>query len=147
MATGKLPETGKITLEKIEEDRWRFLADKGINEIRISAELERSPGYKVKVNLVIEKIILPGKRSESFNFVFDPIIGIEFSRGVTRLKEFFNDLMNQDCWILIGYIDGKNHGPIIINHYMRLKLSIYTQKLITETKDAKNSFSLINCLN
>ena len=140
---GKLPVTGFITLES-NEDNWRLLVKKLINELKTTAVLEREPGKKVRISLVIDFILPPDKMRTRSQCTSTTDLGKEISVGLSRTKEFFNDHINSKTWLFKGYIDGENHIPIFIVYYEIINTMIYTQKLATENDDHFFSKAMLN---
>lgn len=135
MATIQLPKTEKLILDSNEE-QWILLANGLIPELRTSALVEVSPERKVKVKIVLQKAFSPKHiRSSSQIRYHDGGLGKQIDSGLTRTKSFLADFFDKEMWLLIGYIDGQNKGPILITHYPSFG-SIYTQKLTGETNES-----------
>lgn len=133
---GPIPLTGMMILES-EESQWRLLTRKIINQINVSALIERSPGHTVRIRLVITKIIPPEDLRGSNNCKAETNLGAKVTNGMARSKEFLNDLFDKQMWLLMGYIEGEEKKPILITHYDLEKISlksftIYSQKLNSE---------------
>jgi hypothetical protein len=134
---GQLPKTGRITLESTEPE-WRLITNNIINEIQTSGLIERSPGDKVRIKLIINKIIPPETVVGSSICRVESNIETGMELGFTRTRKFLNDFIGQRIWIFMGHIVGEEKKPILIIYYEVIKVCIYTQKLINE--EAKTFF-------
>lgn len=134
MATIKLPATEKLTL-KSNEEQWRLLANRLIPELRTFALVEVSPGRTVEIKIVLQKAFYPEQIKNECKIQYhDGGLGKQVDNGMARVKGFLADFFDKEMWLLIGYIDGQNKGPILITHYPSFG-SIYTQKLNSETNE------------
>ena len=133
---GKLPETHFIFLEKSDEGQWRLLVRGLVNELRISALVEKEPGYQVRIQIVINEIYSPEQLKNKTTCHTDTNLNKNIANGISRIGEFFNDYLGKTTWLFAGYIDGEEKVPIVVYHYQVINMSVYTQKLKGE--DIKN---------
>lgn len=126
---GQIPPTHFIALES-EESQWRLLTRGLINELKTSGLIEREPGKSVRIRLVIKKIIPPEQRTEKNTCLTTGLEELSF--GLSRSNEFLHDFLGKGAWLFAGYIEGDEKKPIFIVYYATIKLSVYTQQLISE---------------
>lgn len=133
---GKLPITGLITLES-DEAQWLMLAKGLINELKITALVEKEPGMKVRIKLIINRILSPDMMSGYHVCSAQSNLGNDISMGLSRSWEFFYNHLEKNSWMFMGYIDSEEKVSILINYYKSVNIAIYTQKLKT---DQDNNF-------
>jgi len=131
METGKLPQTQFMELMS-NEDQWRLLISGLINEIKTSAIVEKEPGRKVRISLVIDMIIPPEYWKNKTICHVDSNVDKNIVNGISRTREFINDHLSKSAWLFSGYIDGNTKVPIVIIYYQSVNLTVYTQKLSGE---------------
>ncbi len=141
MKSGKLPMTQMMTLES-NESQWRMLIRNLINELKTSALVEREPGCKVRVNLVITKIIPPEQVRTMNVCISETTLGLNIAVGLSKSKEFLSDYLDKTTWLFIGYIESSEKVPILITYYQSINITIYTQK--TGVEDIKKFFPSLN---
>ena len=129
---GKLPVTEKIILES-NEDQWRLQVNDLVAELKTSGIIERELGEKVRIKLTIHKIVPPER------MWWEEIVSLktdsnqEFEESLRRSLEFLYGSLIKTAWLFYGYIDGEERIPVAIIHIQSINLSIYTQKLKTES--------------
>jgi hypothetical protein len=127
---GKLPVTGFIELES-NEAQWLMLTKGLINDLRITALIEKEPNIKVRVKIVITRILSPDLVFRSSSCTARTNMGVEISKGISRSWEYFANYISKNSWLLMGYIDSEEKVPILITHYKlsNENMSVYTQKI------------------
>lgn len=138
---GKLPISQMIELESNEE-QWRILASGIINELRMTAIVEKEPNYKVRIKLVIQKIIPPERVIKNNICRAKTSLGENIGVALSRSIEFMSNYLDKSVWLFLGYIDGESKSPILILHYKSINITVYTQK--KEEEDSKNFFPELN---
>lgn len=129
---GKLPITEKILLES-NEDQWRLQINGLTTELKTSGVIEKKLGEKVRVKITLHKIV-PPERIQWEEFVtLQTNTNQEFAESLRRSLEFFYVDLMKTAWLFYGYIDGEEQIPIAIIYVQSINLSIYTQKLKTES--------------
>jgi len=129
--TGKIPVTQKMVLES-EESQWRLLINGLITELNTTAIVERSPGNRVRVPILIKTIIPPENLYGKNKCQISSNLEKELSDGLARSYEFFDDFLRQSTWLFVGLINGKETSPILITYYAAINIFVYTQKLKDE---------------
>ncbi len=132
--TGKIPVTAKMVLES-EESQWRLLINGLINELNTTAIIERAPGSRVRIQIVIKTIIPPENLYGKNKCQISSNLEKELSNGLARSYEFFDDFLRKSTWLFVGLINGKETSPILITYYAVINIFIYTQKLKEEEKE------------
>ena len=140
---GQIPVTEKLILES-DESQWRLLTRGIINELRTSALIERSPENRVRIQLIIETILPPEQNTYTHSCMVQSSKGPNICNGLARTNEFFDSMLSKKMWIFAGYIDGEQKTPIVITHYELFNVSIYTQKLVSESIEAFQPFAHLN---
>jgi len=128
---GKIPATGLITLES-DEAQWLMLAKGLINELKITALVEREPGMTVRIKIILKRVFSPDMTTRYHSCSAQSNLGSDVSRGFSRSWEFFFNYLEKNCWLLMGYIDSEEKVPVLINYYKSVNMAIYTQKLTTD---------------
>ena len=138
---GKIPVTQILILES-DESQWMMLVRGLVNNLKTTAIIEREPGEKVRVRIIIEKIIPPNYITTANRCLTQTPLGENFAVGISKSKEFLNNLLDKTTWLFMGYIDGDEKTPILIVHHQLINITIYTQKLKDE--DGKKFFPCLN---
>lgn len=128
---GKIPKTNLLVLES-NEDQWRLLTKGLINELKITALIEKESFVKVRIKLVITNIIPPEMRKIESECHIKTNLGEDIAIGLSRSKEFLNSFLAKTEWLFLGYIDGEEKVPIIITYFQQIDIAVYTQKLKNE---------------
>lgn len=129
---GKLPITEKILLES-SEDQWRLQINGPISKLKTSGIIERKSGEKVRIKLTIHKIVPPERVGWEEFISLQTDANQEFAESLRRSLEFLYSSLHKTTWLFYGYIDGEEQIPIAIIYVQSINLSIYTQKLKTES--------------
>lgn len=129
---GKFPVTKIIKLTS-NTDQWELVEKRLINELPCSGLVERSEDSTVKIQVVITDVASPKRNRWQGNTKVSGAKSQELNHGIERIKNFFDDLYNQNIWILAGYIDGDNKTPILILYYEIFEISVYTIKFKEES--------------
>lgn len=131
---GKLPVTQILVMES-DESQWMMLVRGLINNLQTTALVEKEPGKKVRIRLVIDQIIPPDYTRTKNTCSTQTTLGENFAIGISKSKEFLNDLLDKTTWMFMGYIDGDEKTPILIIHHQLINITVYTQKLKDEDKN------------
>jgi len=134
---GQIPATEIIKLEGSNEDQWRLLENGLINKLQISG-LVKTEEKEVRIHMTITKVFSPKNNHSELRGSTKCNLGEEISGGINRIYHFANNLINKNCWLFIGTINGEEKKPILIIYYEILKMSFYTQQLVSEK--AENFF-------
>lgn len=108
---GKLPVTQILIMES-DESQWMMLVRGLINNLQTTALIEKEPGKKVRVRLIIDQIIPPNHTTSENICTTQTTLGENFAIGISKSKEFLNDLLDKTRWMFMGYIDGDEKSYI-----------------------------------
>ena len=123
---GDIPGTELIILES-NQDEWRLMTNGLIQELETTGIIEREPGKKIRIKLLIVKIFSP---EEIFINNSNKIIGAGevINTCLSKTTSFFNDYVGKERWVFLAYVNGIKQKPIFIIHYALVKIYLFTPK-------------------
>lgn len=139
----KLPTTWRLILES-NEDQWQLLVQGLIKELPTTALIKIEPEHRIRIKIVIKKIIPPGTINGNVKSFFRGNMEQRINNGLSRVDEFFSNMMLENQWLFTGYIDNNEDAPIFIVHYALVNITVYTQKLTSETMSDFSPLARLN---
>lgn len=131
--SGKLPATGVISLNSTTA-QWSLLEKRIIQQIP-SIGIIDSNNQKIRINITLTKAFSPYSTSHTNTARFTSnFLNGNQNLGLSRIMKFQMDTLDKQMWVLADYIEGKNRIPIMIVHYEKFDITIYSQKLTTDSE-------------
>lgn len=139
MKKGNIPLSEKIVLES-NSDQWILLKKGLVSKVESSGIIQVSKEKKIRINLTIVKIIIPGEVIEEVDCLVEAkFLNSDSVKGLIEVTKFLFDFLSKSCWTFFGYINnGDNNIPIIIRYYESFDFAVYAIK--TKEQKIENFF-------